>query len=221
MPEKKNLIVFDIDGTLADSVAIHQAGFVHALKYLGVAAIDENFHNYQHHTDLHIARSIYESAFQKQFDSATRNQFEDRLYHNIAASGAIQEIKGAKQFVAHIETETTFGVCYATGSMQRPAAFKLEKIGIGFDPLQLSASNHTEERAAIVQTAIRNACAYYGTTQFDRIIAFGDGIWDLKTAQQLAIGFVGIGDKNKMLMEAAGMKIHKSDYMTFDLAFFN
>lgn len=133
----------------------------------------------------------------------------------------MQEIKGAKQFVAHIEQETTFGVCYATGSMHRPAAFKLEKIGIGFDPLQLVASNHSEERAAIVQAAIRNAGSYYGTAQFDRIIAFGDGIWDLKTAQQLAIGFVGIGDKNKAIMEAAGMEIHESDYTTFDLAFFN
>lgn len=60
MPEKTNLIVFDIDGTLTDSVAIHQAGFVQALKHLGVTAMDENFHAYKHHTDLHIARSIYE-----------------------------------------------------------------------------------------------------------------------------------------------------------------
>lgn len=220
MPAKKNLIVFDIDGTLTDSVTLHQAGFIDALKKLGIAEIDEDFHSYKHHTDLYIARTIYESALEKHFDTGMIALFEDNLYNSIAA-GDMQEIKGAKQFVDFIEKETSFGVCYATGSMYRPAQFKLGKIDIDFDPMQLVASNHSEERAIIVQAAIDNAYRYYNAAHFDRIISFGDGLWDLQTAQQLHLEFVGIGAKNKAALEAAGMQLHLDDYRTFDPAIFN
>lgn len=221
MPAKKSLIVFDIDGTLTDSVALHQTGFIYALQTLGVTAMDENFHSYKHHTDLHIARTIYESATNRHFGPDTIALFEDHLYNSIAAAKDMQEIKGARQFVTYLEQETAYGVCYATGSMQRPAQFKLEKAGIGFDARQLVASNHAEERASIVQAAIDKALLYYNVTRFDRVIAFGDGLWDLKTAQQLNLEFVGIGAKNKQLMEAAGMLWHMDDFSAGNFAFLN
>lgn len=221
MPAKKSLIVFDIDGTLTDSVAIHQAGFIQALKTLGVAAMDENFHAYKHHTDLHIARTIYESVLQRHFDRDAIALFEDHLYNCITTTEDIPEIKGARQFIAYLEKETDYGVCYATGSMQRPAQFKLEKAGIVFHPEQLVASNHAEERESIVQAAIDKALQYYDVTHFDRTIAFGDGLWDLKTAQQLNLEFVGIGVKNKHLMEAAGMQWHMDDFSAGSFAFLN
>lgn len=221
MQEKRNLVVFDIDGTLTDSVGTHQAGFIAALKKMGVAEMDENFHAYKHHTDLHIARTIYESALQKHFDPAALALFEDNLYQGIALAGAMQEIPGARQFVDFLEKETSFGVCYATGSMYKPAQFKLEQIGIGFDALQLVASNHSEERAAIVQAAIAKAQQYYRTTRFERIIAFGDGLWDLHTAQLLHLEFVGVGAKNKTVLEAAGMQTHLEHYLAFDPSMLN
>lgn len=221
MPAKKNLVVFDIDGTLTDSVTQHQAGFVQALQQLGVQEINQDFHAYKHHTDLHIARTIYEAALPARFDTAAVSRFESLLYDHIAAAGSLQEIKGAKQFVTFLEKETDFGVCYATGSMLRPAVFKLQAAGITFDPVQLATSNYREERAAIVQEAIRNARLYYNQSEFEKIIAFGDGIWDLKTAQELGVGFVGIGVKNKTAMEAAGMQWHGNDFTELDTAILN
>ena len=58
---KNNLIVFDIDGTLTESVEIHQKGFINALTHLGVQNIDSNFKEYKHHTDSFIAKEIYEN----------------------------------------------------------------------------------------------------------------------------------------------------------------
>jgi beta-phosphoglucomutase-like phosphatase (HAD superfamily) len=58
MKKKKNLIVFDIDGTLADSVNIHQEAFKQSLNLIGVKEFNDKFGAYLHHTDSHIAKVI-------------------------------------------------------------------------------------------------------------------------------------------------------------------
>ncbi len=221
MQQKKHLIVFDIDGTLTDSVAVHQAGFISVFKQLGVPEAPNNFHSFKHHTDLHIARCIYEQSLQQLFDAPEIARFEALLAAYIAATGIPGEIRGARQFVSYLEQESAFGVCYATGSLQGPAELKLRAAGIPFAPMQLAASNQHEERTAIVQAAITKACLHYNVSGFERIIAFGDGLWDLKTAQALGIEFVGIGALHKTTLETAGMQVHWNDFENFDTHFLN
>lgn len=57
---KNKLAIFDIDGTLTDSIDIHQAAFRGALELVGVTEYDGNWGNYKHHTDSYIFRAIYE-----------------------------------------------------------------------------------------------------------------------------------------------------------------
>jgi phosphoglycolate phosphatase-like HAD superfamily hydrolase len=216
---KKHLIIFDIDGTLTDSVAIHQAAFVKTLKQLGIAEMNEQFHAYKHHTDLHIAKTIYEAFTSKQFDQHVIEQFEQSLHLNISETLDIAEIKGAKKLLEHLENDSEFGLCYATGSMYKPATFKLNKIGINFSPLQLVACNDIEDREGILHLAIENAKKHYQVEHFQRIISIGDGLWDLKTAQNLALEFIGIGSKNKPVMEAHGMTVHLNDFENLEVKF--
>jgi len=54
-PPKENLLIFDIDGTLTDSVPVHQTGFRNALKNSGITDYDNNFSGYKHHTDSFIS----------------------------------------------------------------------------------------------------------------------------------------------------------------------
>ncbi|WP_162902860.1 HAD family hydrolase [Taibaiella koreensis] len=70
---KQYLIVFDIDGTLTDSVAPHQTAFVTALQQMGITEIDTNFKNYRHHTDKHIARSFMKRTRQRPLIRNNRN----------------------------------------------------------------------------------------------------------------------------------------------------
>lgn len=208
---KRNLIVFDIDGTLTDTVGLHQAAFKKALHLIGSGIFNDQFGTYKHHTDAHIAKVIYESGTERDFDDVVCGQFEDHLYEMLSGND-ILEIKGSKNVVRGIEEQTDFGICYATGSLYRPAKLKLERIGVSFDDLQLVASNNIEERERIVEKAIENAREYYQVEKFDRIISFGDGLWDLKTANNLSLEFIGIGDTNKAILEANGMQKHYSDF---------
>jgi beta-phosphoglucomutase-like phosphatase (HAD superfamily) len=124
---KKNLIVFDIDGTLTDTVPSCTANFIHFIQQLGVNSFDHDFRNYKHHTDSYISKMIYEKATGQPFNESILQEFENPLYENILKEDSISEIKGAKEWVDKIENETDFGVCYATGSLLKTAQYKKQK----------------------------------------------------------------------------------------------
>lgn len=216
MIQKKNLIVFDIDGTLTDSVTHHQTAFVAALQQMGVVQINTDFKAYKHHTDAHIAKVIYELDRKENFGAGQLERFEDLLW-TIISTIELKEIKGAMQTVNFLEQATDFGVCYATGSLRKPAIYKLNTIGLNFEPDQLVASNEIESREEIVLAAIELARHHYELKQFDRIISIGDGLWDLKTAQNLGLEFIGIGPTHREGLIANGMKLHFDDWESFDI----
>lgn len=209
--EKKHLIVFDIDGTLANSVALHQAAFTAALYKMGVESIDSNFKAYKHHTDSYIAKVIYEND-RKEIFSASKIEVFESLLTDLILKSKIDEIAGAKKLVEYLENQTDYAVCYATGSLRKPAIYKLNSIGVSYNEKQLVAANHLHERETIVQTAINQAQQFYQVEKFERIISFGDGLWDLMTANNLNIEFVGIGSSNKKLLEKHGVKHHYLDF---------
>ena len=213
---KKNLIVFDIDGTLTDSVKLHQKAFTEMLYEIGVSTINSEFNTFKHHTDTYISKEIYENEKQIPFSPSKINEFENGLTQRIIRE-KIKEISGAKQLIEMLEKETDFGVCFATGSLRRPAEFKLKSIGVLFDEMQLVASDKIHEREKIVSKAIENALKYYKIKKVERIISVGDGLWDLLTAQNLGLEFIGIGLENKELLIENGANFVYENLTEFEL----
>jgi phosphoglycolate phosphatase-like HAD superfamily hydrolase len=210
--KKQNLLVFDIDGTLTDTVLPHQKAFVQALQQIGVQQIDTNFKSYKHHTDSFIAKEIFEKDTRQPFDSSTLLKFEQHLLNNLIQALTFTEIAGAKDLLAWLEKETNYAICFATGSLLQPAIYKMEQVGIPFIPSSLVASNQILERENIVKAAIQAAKKRYQVNNFERIISLGDGLWDLKTAQNLSLEFIGVGSKNKAILQKAGAKICLDDF---------
>ena len=92
---KNNCIVFDIDGTLTDSVSLHHEAFINALRQMGVQSMDTNWGNYKHHTDLFIAKTIYENDTKQPFNSERVSELEYFLLKHIESAPVINEINGA------------------------------------------------------------------------------------------------------------------------------
>lgn len=203
--EKRKLIVFDIDGTLTDSVKIHHEAFYTSLHELGVEHIDYDFKEYKHYTDSFIAGTIYEKDRNEAFSESKIALFEDLLLKNMISS-SVKEIEGAKALLEFLKTQEDTGICFATGSLLRPAKFKLESIGVDFDESLLVASNDILERENIVQGAINNALEYYQVKEFSEIVSVGDGLWDLRTAANLNLDFIGIGRENREVLKTNGAK---------------
>ncbi len=214
--KKKNLIVFDIDGTLTNSVKVHQKAFTEMLIKIGVREVNSEFKSFKHHTDSFIAKEIYESEQNLPFSDVKLNEFESGLNEKIRFE-KIEEIAGAKILIEKLEKETDFGVCFATGSLRRPAKYKLQSIGIKFEEIQLVASDFIYEREKIVEKAIKNASEYYNVDKFKRIISVGDGLWDLLTARNLNVEFIGVGTKNKEILIEKGAKIVYENLLSFKI----
>lgn len=213
---KTKLAIFDIDGTLTDSVPIHKSAFTRALLHIGVEHLDSNFNGYKHHTDSYIARTAYEKTG-KPFEENTFEQLSQKLTHLIAQS-SISEINGAKKALDFWDTETEYWTVFATGSLKEPALFKLQQIGVNPKPWQLVTADDFQSREEIVNQAISLAHQHTGVAQFEHIISIGDGLWDLRTAQNLNLDFMGIGPIHKEVLAANGCVLHFDNWETFDFA---
>lgn len=214
--KQNKLIVFDIDGTLTDSVAQHQKAFTEMLFEIGVEKINSELKSFKHHTDSFIAKDIYESDRKMPFSKEKFNQFESGLTQKIYGQ-QFDEIVGAKRLIEKLQKELNTEICFATGSLRRAAEHKLKSIGITFENWQLVAADHIYEREKIVEKAIHNSCKYYRVPKFESVISVGDGLWDLETAKNLRIEFIGVGEKNKKKLIEKGAEIVYTNLTEFEL----
>lgn len=193
--QRDTLIVFDIDGTLTNTVALHKQAFSSAINTLGIADFDDDYGSYLHHTDSYIFKTIFDKHVGLPVTQAIMQTFENYLtahFQLATVSKPIVEIAGASWTVAQLQRNEKYAVAFATGSLAGPAVLKLERAGIQYEPDLLVTANELQTRDEIVLAAIRNAKAYYSQS-FRRIISVGDGVWDMKTAFANGMEFVGIG----------------------------
>jgi phosphoglycolate phosphatase-like HAD superfamily hydrolase len=215
---KENLLIFDIDGTLTDSVKIHQHCFSTAVKKFSIKEHDTNYAMYMHHTDHHIFKTIFENSMIQSLEYSTIDVFEQHFVKELFANLnglKIAEISGALNFINYILEKTNYAIVYATGSFDLPARIKLEHCNLPFIDDLLVSSNIYETREQLLSESITKAQKYFNVNQFTKIIALGDGIWDLKAAQNMNIGFIGIGKVNKELLLNHGADIVFDDYSNY------
>ncbi len=207
--QRDTLIVFDIDGTLTDTVPLHKQAFSSAIYALGITEFDDDYGGYLHHTDSYIFKTIFDKHIGLPVTQPIMQTFENYLtahFKLATVSKPIEEIAGAALAVAQLQQNGNYAVAFATGSLAGPAVLKLVRTGIQYVPELLVAANELLTRDEIVLTAIRNAEAYYSRS-FRRIISVGDGIWDMKTAFANGMEFVGIGRSRFAALPGVGLSI--------------
>ena len=129
----------------------------------------------------------------------------------------VTEIDGAYEMLEGMGEKPNYGICFATGSFYTPALLKLYQANIQYSEDLVVGSNQSFTREEIVQKAIDSAKEFYQVADFKNIISIGDGIWDLRTAANLGIHFVGIGAKNKADFDKENIVYHIKDWTVFDL----
>ncbi len=215
--KKKNLFVLDIDDTLTSSEKKHTDSLLFAMAQMGIKEVDTDWRNYANATDSYIVKKNYEKTFNKPFSLDLLEDFEKVMTTHFLGYKNSKEVNGAKKMVEFITNETNFGVCFATGSLLKPALLKLQQAEINFSEEVLEASNTIYTREEIVQSAINKAKDFYGVSSFDHIVSFGDGLWDVTTAKNLGVHFVGVNTRNVGDFKAQKVQYHINDWSEFDL----
>jgi phosphoglycolate phosphatase-like HAD superfamily hydrolase len=195
---KNKLAIFDIDGTLTDSVKIHQSAFIKALNNFGLFDFNTNWSSYKHHTDSYIFKTIFEAQLKKTLVPKDIEHFEDLLYELISEAiiqSPIIEIDGAKKFLSSLQYNSDFDIVFATGSLFNPAKLKLEQVGISLPDTLIISANKIFSRDELILKAIETAKVFYSNNRYEQIISFGDGLWDYETSKNINIDFIGIGNE--------------------------
>lgn len=215
MMPKTKLIIFDIDGTLIDSVKGYHEVICKAMNALGILKVDTNFDALTHHTDSFALKYNYENFFKQPMPKSLLDQFETQIvYYLKLQKQQTKAIKGAKNMLESL-SNSGFAIAFATGSLPAAAIYKMQQANLPINPQVLTTSKTSFTRDGFVQEAITQAKNFYKIADFEQIIAVGDGVWDLQTAQNLKLEFIGIGTKHKKAMLANGMQHWHENFETF------
>ncbi|PQJ78607.1 HAD family hydrolase [Polaribacter porphyrae] len=215
-------IIFDIDGTLTDTIKVDDKCFIKAFKNVfGIDISNQNWSEFINVTDWGITEELILKhknriptviEYQKMISEfVTLLQYELNTNKN-----QFKEIKGALNFIEYLKSKSksNLEIGIATGGWEKSAVLKLKSIGINALDFAFSNSNHFKTREDIVSDVIHKLNQKH-KHKINKVIYFGDGIWDYKTCKKLGIEFIGIDNsKNNKLNNIGAKTIYKnfSDY---------
>lgn len=213
---KNHILVLDIDGTLTDTVALHQRAFLGAMQALALPTLETDWGAYPHHTDTGILRHALAMNGRAEPSAGQLMAFEQdlarRFLDELAAAptpaapkpaaptpaAPIQPIPGAADFV-HGLADSAWAVVFATGGVRAVSGVKLQAAGIPFSDAALFTASEEPARDALVARAIAHARRAHPQTRNGVVVSMGDGLWDLQVARQLGLRFLGVGSTAQAL----------------------
>lgn len=192
------LIIFDIDGTLTQTSRVDSICYERALAANGIDAPEADWHSCPHVSDTGLARHLYQAHHARAPHEHEEVSLRDCLVsflheHHARDASLFAEVAGAGAMLVELAKKQDWVIALATGCWRASAAMKLSAANL---PLLHKPAGFAEDgpaRETIVTAALQRAATHYQQASFERIVSVGDGVWDVKTALNLNLPFVGIG----------------------------
>lgn len=193
-----NLVLLDIDGTLTDTCEVDSECYVEAMaSVFGIDDFPTEWSQYAQATDAYLTRTIVHSRLGR-FPTADeiitlKTRFKDRLESALDASPErCEPIMGGPEFLRWIEDSADYSAALATGGWTPTAELKLRRAGYEPTRIPMASSEDHDVRSEICALAVSRAAKSLGIDMFNSITYVGDGVWDVRAAQELQIDFIGI-----------------------------
>lgn len=206
-------IALDLDQTLIRAEALDWTLWLGAISEALGCAIPEDLDwgALPVHTDHGLLDSLSALLRGRPFGAGERARFEARLFARIDAALAetpdvFRPIDGAVEFVGALS-----GRCaLATGNLHPVTTRKLRSSGLDRHPMPCSCSAAGLDRPALVARAL----AALGWSPGQPATSLGDGVWDVRAARALGVGFIGVAqsDRHEARLRASGARVVIRDY---------
>ena len=213
------LVIFDLDGTLTQTNEVDDYCFPRTFaNHLGVRHFNVDWSAYSHGTDAVVFREAFARHFGRPPTDRQSEEFELHFVDEIAvlyrsSPEMFREVPGATNFITHMQRGSQWAIAIATGCWKRAAEFKCHAARLSLDGVPRAYAEDGPSREAIVTTAINRATECFGC-KFERIVSVGDRNWDVKTARNLQLPFLGVGQipASRALLEAGAHHVIE-DYL--------
>ena len=211
-------IIFDIDGTLADTKKVEDKCFMQAFEQtFHLDITNQKWEGFKNVTDWGITEDIILKEYNRK---PTITEYEAMIsnFTNLLQKekrrdrSQFKEINGAKSFFDKLIKIDEFKLGIATGSWEASAKIKLEAIGISLEGICFSNSDYHKTREAITKDVISQLKKKTKESP-EEIIYFGDGAWDFITCKNIGIRFIGIDNEKNGKLKALGANTIFKDFM--------
>src|SRR4029077_20517229 len=136
-PLPMHLVMFDIDGTLTETMKVDEECFVRSFKdVFGFADIDTDWSHYPHTTDSGIFHDVFAARIGRSQTAQEVSQFRQHFIQLLAAASSqspFTAVAGADRLLSRLARGGSHGVSLATGGGRYPPRLKMASAGMCFD----------------------------------------------------------------------------------------
>jgi phosphoglycolate phosphatase-like HAD superfamily hydrolase len=192
MADSLQAIIFDIDGTLVQSVSEDDRIYRESvISVLGPVRFRQDLLQYDHITDEGILLQIFEDNELENSSDVTadvKSEFIERTRQHLRSNGPFNEIPGARNYLRQLNESNNCRVGIATGGWHDSAQLKLAAAGFDVAGIPLASSDDAIGRTDIMQIALSRL-----NTDCASALYFGDGAWDRAACEALGWEFRPVG----------------------------
>lgn len=208
------LAVFDIDGTLTDTVAVDVECYEAAILEEWGVRIPDEWPTFVEVTDSAILVTACEQQGLPTPDLAAERRIAANVGARLEAElrrnpHRFQSIPGAPAIFDVLRGEG-WSVAMATGAWRPSALVKLQGAGIPQTGVPLATSTEHPARQDIIARAVK--AAGRRAASLEPVVYFGDGVWDGRAATSLGYHFIGVGLGREEALREAGAQLVIPDF---------
>jgi phosphoglycolate phosphatase-like HAD superfamily hydrolase len=186
------IAVFDIDGTLTDTNRVDHECYVVAVREVLGWQVGDDWGGVEDVTDSNILRELwrrqYKEVIPDHVEQAVIALFVDLLQVEARRyPDRFRPIPGARDVFTRL-AEIGWSSAMATGGWRPSAELKLWTASVPFEGVPLASASDRILRTDIIRHAL-GSMEEQGATA----VYVGDRPWDVRAAQALGMGFLGVG----------------------------
>ncbi len=210
MPRSDTAFLFDLDGTLVDSVYQHVLAWKEALDAEGV-----ELSVWRIHRKIGMSGGLFTHMLLRE---TALDITEDRLerlrrrhaaaFNRQHAQGSVKPLPGARELLAFL-TEQQMPWAIATSGRMETAAHNLEALGV--DPSKVPVVTRDQVRHAKPDPDLFLTAAARLDFDIRHALVVGDSVWDMLAAQRaraIGIGLLAGGYGREELQQAGALRVY-------------
>ena len=215
-----HLVMFDIDGTLTETMKVDEECFVRSFNdVFGFADINTNWSHYPRTTDSGIFHDVFTSRIGRSPTAQETSQFRQHFIQLLAAASSqspFTPVAGADRLLSRLVQGGSHRVSLATGGWRDSARLKMASAGMCYDDFPSASADDALDKESIIRLSRQRAAERYG--RFGSTVYVGDGVWDARACRGIGIPFIGIATGSRAArLSAEGAVCVFSDYSDTDL----